>query len=81
MQTIAHLKTAKVSSWRLHWDNAPVHTFRVVKAFLEEKVIEVVPHPPYFPDLAPANYFLFQTINRELGGVSISGDSVKVEWE
>ena len=68
-------------AWRLHWDNAPVHTSRVVKAFLEEKAIEVVPHPPYSPDLAPADYFLFPTMKRELGGVSISGDSVKVEWE
>ena len=48
---------------------------------MEEKAIEVVPHPPYSPDLAPADYFLFPTIKRELGGVSISGDSVKVEWE
>lgn len=68
-------------AWRLHWDNAPVHTSRCVKAFLEEKAIEVVPHPPYSPDLAPADYFLFPTIKRELGGVSISGDTVKVEWE
>ena len=48
---------------------------------MEEKAIEVVLHPPYSPDLAPADYFLFPTIKRELGGVSISGDSVKVEWE
>ena len=68
-------------SWRLHWDNAPVHTSRAVKACLKEKAIEVVPHPPYSPDLAPADYFLFPTIKRELGGVSISRDSVKVEWE
>ena len=68
-------------SWRLHWDNAPVHTSRIVKTFLEEKAVEVIPQPPYSPDLAPADFFLFPTIKRELGGVSIIGDSVKVEWE
>ena len=68
-------------SWRLDWDNVPVHTSRVVHSFLEEKANEGVPHPPWSPDLAPADYFLFPTIKKELGGVSISGDSVKVEWE
>ena len=32
-------------SWRLHWDNAPVHTSSVVKAFLEKEAIEILPHP------------------------------------
>ena len=37
----------------LHGDNARPHTARVVTEFLQRRRIEVVPHPPYSPDLAP----------------------------
>lgn len=33
------------------------------------------------PYLAPADYFLYPTIKRELGGVSIRRDMVRVEWD
>ena len=67
-------------AWHLHW-NVFVHTCRVINPILEEKAIEVVPHPPYSPDLAPEDYFLLPIIKRKLGGVSISGNTVKLEWK
>jgi histone-lysine N-methyltransferase SETMAR len=54
--------------WMFHWDNAPVHTAEKVQRFLAKKQIQVIPHPPYSPDLAPADYFLFPTLKRELAG-------------
>jgi hypothetical protein len=39
------------------------------------------PHPPYSPDLAPADYFLFPTLKRELAGLSVSLDEFKTKWE
>ena len=42
-----------------HWDNAPVHTAVTVRKFLEKKNLELLENPPYSPDLAPADYFLF----------------------
>jgi transposase len=48
--------------WLLHHDNAPAHTALSIQEFLVEKKIPVVPHPPYSPDLAPCDFFLFPRI-------------------
>jgi histone-lysine N-methyltransferase SETMAR len=37
--------------------------------------------PPYSPNLAPADYFLFPTLKRELAGLSMSLDEFKTKWE
>jgi histone-lysine N-methyltransferase SETMAR len=67
--------------WMFHWDNAPVHTAQKVQQFLAKKNIQVIPHPPYSPDLAPADYFLFPTLKRELAGQTLSLDEFKTKWE
>jgi hypothetical protein len=33
------------------------------------------------PDLAPADYFLFPTLKRELAGQTLSLDEFKTKWE
>ena len=33
----------------------------------QEKVVEL-PHPPYSPDLAPCDFFLFRRLKNHLGG-------------
>lgn len=43
-----------------HQDNAPVHTSVIEKAKMQEWEWELVSHPPYSPDLAPSDYFLFR---------------------
>ena len=40
-------------------DNAPAHTSAIVTAFLKKEKVTVLPHPPYSPDLAPCDFFLF----------------------
>ena len=44
---------------RLLHDNAPAHTSAIVTAFLKKEKVIVLPHPPYSPDLAPCDFFLF----------------------
>jgi histone-lysine N-methyltransferase SETMAR len=46
-------------NWFFHWDNTPVHTAAIVKNWLVTKEIHLLPNPPYSPDLAPADFFLF----------------------
>ncbi len=58
-----------------------MHTSQKVQQFLAEKKIQVIPHPPYSPDLAPADYFLFPTLKRELAGQTLSLDEFKMKWE
>ena len=67
--------------WFLHWDNAPVHTAAVVQNWLAARAIRVLPHPPYSPDLAPADFFLFRKVKEELAGLTLTQDSLKSAWE
>jgi hypothetical protein len=52
--------------WFLHHDNAPSHTSLVVQQFLAEKSIPVITQPPYSPDLAPSDFWLFPTLKMGL---------------
>jgi len=64
-----------------HWDNAPVHTAAVVKEWFAAHAIQVLEHPPYSPDLAPADFFLFPKVKELLAGKTIAASDVKKEWE
>jgi transposase len=55
-------------SWVLHHDNAPAHLSFLVCNFLAKNEMTVVPQPPYSPDLAPANFFLFPKLKSSLKG-------------
>ena len=48
-------------SWLLHHDNAPAHNALNIRQFLAEKNMAVLEQPPYSPDLAPCDFFLFPT--------------------
>ena len=46
-------------TWRLHHDNAPDHASLLICSYLAKHQTSIVPHPPYFPGLAPADFFSF----------------------
>jgi len=54
--------------WFLHYDNAPAHTALSVTRYLASLVWPVVPLPPYSPDLAPCDFFLFPTMKKAMKG-------------
>jgi len=54
--------------WFLLHDNALSHNMTFVKQFLAQRKVTVLNHPPYSPDLAPADYFLFQKVKSHLKG-------------
>ena len=41
---------------------------RVAHQFLAKNKIAVIPHPPYSPDLAPCDFFLFSKMKLKLKG-------------
>ena len=45
--------------WHFHPDNAPVHNSILVTDYLAKMGINTVPYPPYSPDLAPCDFWLF----------------------
>jgi histone-lysine N-methyltransferase SETMAR len=59
------------SDWMFHWDNAPVHTAQKVQQFLAKKKIQVIPHPPYLPDLAPGRLFPVPHAEEGAGGPDV----------
>jgi len=52
----------------LHHNNAPAHALLLIRSYLAKHLPSVVPHPPYSPDLAPADFFLFPKLKTTLKG-------------
>ena len=53
--------------WFILHDNAPSHE-TIVKKFLAQRKVTMLDQPPYSPDLAPADYFLFPKVKSHLKG-------------
>ena len=49
----------KSGQWHFHKDNAPVHNPILVTDYLTKMGTKTVPQPPYRPDLAPCDFWLF----------------------
>lgn len=59
-------------------DNARPHVAKPVKAYLESLKWEVLPHPPYSPDIAPSDYHLFRSMAHGLSNQRFNSyDEVK----
>lgn len=52
----------------MHLDNAAAHNALSVKRYLTATGTPVLEHPPYSPDLAPCDFFLFPKIKSALKG-------------
>jgi transposase len=59
-------KLWREQTWLLHHDNAPSHNSILTQPFLAKNKIAVIPDPPYSPDLAPCDFFLFSKIKLKL---------------
>ena len=49
----------KSGQWHFHEDNAPVHNSILITDYLSKMGIKTVPQPPYSPDLASCDFWLF----------------------
>ncbi|UYV61217.1 hypothetical protein LAZ67_1003894 [Cordylochernes scorpioides] len=65
---IARVRTDIKDTVKLHHDNATSHTAFIITNFLARSNTPVIPHPPYSPDLAPCDFFLFPRLKREMKG-------------
>lgn len=54
--------------WFLHHDNAPAHTAAIIQDYLAKHHIRTVPQPPYSPDLAPCDFYMFPRLKMTLKG-------------
>ena len=58
----------KSGQWHFHQDNAPVHNSILVTDYLTKMGIKTVPDPPYSPDLASSDFWLFPQLKENLRG-------------
>jgi len=58
-------------------DNAPVHTAAVAKAAVKECGFQEIEHPPYSPDLALSDYYLFSKLKKNLWVKKFDDEEVK----
>ena len=55
-------------------DSAPVHKSRVAQTGIRKCKFEQLNHPPYSPDLAPSDYYLFRNLKSHLRGTTFRYD-------
>lgn len=60
-----HLQRKKIL---FHHDNAPAHSSLLTTEKLIKLRYELLPHPPYSPDLAPCDFFLFPNLKKSMAG-------------
>jgi hypothetical protein len=53
----------------------------IFKNWLAAKEIQLLPHPPYSPNLAPADFFLFRKVKEQLAGLHLPQENLKSMWE
>ena len=56
-------------------DNTPVHKSNVALEAIRKSGFTELEHPPYSPDLAPSDFFLFPKLKKELRGRRFSNSS------
>lgn len=69
---------AGVRRLMLHHDNATAHTAARTIDFLAESGVQLLPHPPYSPDLAPCDFFLFPYLKKQLRGQRFEDENAAV---
>ena len=52
----------------IHHDNAPAQTAFSLTRFLFDSKVPTIPQPPYSPDVAPPDYFLFPNLKTPMKG-------------
>jgi len=62
-------------SWLNH-NNAPASNALEIREFLAKNYIAVLEHPPYSPDLAPCDFFLFPKLKEVIKGTSCQDSEV-----
>ena len=68
MKSTKHGDKLREKKMLFHQDNPPCHKSITMMTKLHELHFKLLPHPPYSPNLAPSNYYLFADLKRMLQG-------------
>ena len=64
----------------LQHDNTRPHVAKPVKTYLETLKWEMLPHPPYSPDIAPSDYNLFRSMGHGLADQQLRSYEGLEKW-
>ena len=64
----------------IHMDNAPIHRAETVTTEMEKFGLLRAPHPPYSPDLAPSDFYLFGALKSRIKGIEFAHSDEIKEW-
>ena len=59
----------------LHFDNSPIHKSKQSLQKIEELGLILLEHPPYSPDIAPCDFWLFVFIDEKRKGTTASDEN------
>jgi histone-lysine N-methyltransferase SETMAR len=73
----AELKKKGLQGSKIYFqhDNAKPHVAGIVKNKIKQLGWELLPHPPYSPDLAPTDYHLFLSLSNDLRNRTFANES------
>jgi hypothetical protein len=52
-----------------------------VQAWIAANNVQVMEHPPYSPDLALVDYFLFRRVKEGMAGIRLTPEILKKTWD
>jgi transposase len=61
-------------------DNSTIHKSKVTRAKLSQIPVHLAPHPPYSPDLAPSDFFLFGYLKTKIIGLKFNSSEALLYW-
>ena len=67
------------NTWLLHHDNAPAHAALLTRRLLTDNNMTVVSHPPYSPNLAHSDFFLFPKLKMKFKGRRFQTEETQAE--
>ena len=68
MSALHKKRSQDIARLILHQDNAPAYRSSLATSAVEAIGIDILSHPPYSPDLAPCDFYLFPKLKSKLRG-------------
>ena len=59
----------------MHFGNFPIHKSKQSSQKIEERGLVLLEHPPYSPDIAPSDFWLFRFIDEKRKGTIASDEN------
>jgi histone-lysine N-methyltransferase SETMAR len=71
IEHLSALQTAigQKKKFDLNMENSPIQKSRAVTQKMASFRLALAPHPPYSPDLAPSDFFLFRYLKQKILGI------------